>query len=429
METLDQQDLEPLHRVEAGLTRDDNGRQPVRSESSSVRLEPGNSTGELGQTLHSSSSIWRQTASTWPPTGPSAFQLAGLNTARIIEWTIIVGSLLSIVLLLMLILRKLFASTLPKTQPSYHWMLAKQTLKEQQQPATYCQPVIPQLAQAKRQAGNDLQFQFWPGHAERQITVDTAGRHLFGASFNTDAPSKQAAPVSEIRRVSTGESSVISLGYNYDTLNAGSSNQLGSAPDINDRNFLPTRDFVPARQVESGVLGQADWSEEKHKSPNVPKKWTESGSSSLASSGRSSATAQMLSNAVSSGSSFEHPQLPDSACLSSENSPASVASARGPGSKLIGLSLQPTQSHPNTPIFAPPQARTALVKGDLVRFKSNGQMEMREEPSQRRVLRLASEFESAAIAGNGLKVKETETEEDDQDRHLYEEICESRCTK
>lgn len=45
--------------------------------------------------------------------------------ATLIQWTILIGSLLSVILLILLILRKLFVSTFP----SYQWMLAKQTLK------------------------------------------------------------------------------------------------------------------------------------------------------------------------------------------------------------------------------------------------------------------------------------------------------------
>lgn len=72
-------------------------------------------------------SVWTRTM--WPQhllNGVSTSQHFDLNqSVSLIQWTILIGSLLSIVLLIMLILRKLFVSTFP----SYQWMLAKQTLK------------------------------------------------------------------------------------------------------------------------------------------------------------------------------------------------------------------------------------------------------------------------------------------------------------
>lgn len=71
--------------------------------------------------------VW--TRSMWPQhllNGVSTNQQPDFSQpATLIQWTILIGSLLSVVLLILLILRKLFVSTFP----SYQWMLAKQTLK------------------------------------------------------------------------------------------------------------------------------------------------------------------------------------------------------------------------------------------------------------------------------------------------------------
>lgn len=65
------------------------------------------------------------TRSIWPLSQLSALGEPSLQ-AGLIQWAILLGSLLVIVLLIMLIARKLFFSAF---QPSYHWMLAKHTIK------------------------------------------------------------------------------------------------------------------------------------------------------------------------------------------------------------------------------------------------------------------------------------------------------------
>lgn len=344
----------------------------------------------------------------------------------------------------MLILRKLFASSrLAKAHSSYQWMLAKQTLKEQQEPsaAAFCQTASglpPHLVQFKRQqqglddrpAGETT---LWPGSTERQLSVDATGRHLFGATFNTDlnAHRRQPSHTEPARRLFSGGpetdgNSVISI-YDYDTLGAAGSSR---SQELAKGAFLPTRDFVAATPAR----GHPEWAGEKHKSAGAPKSpkssWNnaESRSSSLASSGRSSATAQMLSNGASSGGSFEQQQQAAAseqlqAPPSLDCSPASVGGARG---KLIGLSLQPVHSsQPSTPLVPAP-ARCRPANLEVRAFKSSGQLEM---VSQRRVLRLASEFEGA---GNGCnrkvreeeigQVREHQLEGEQEERHFYEEI-------
>lgn len=68
----------------------------------------------------------------WTPTQPSltkgiwpnqlTYSATNLQ-ANVIQWTILIGSLVALILLIMLIIRKLFYSTFP----SYRWLLAKQT--------------------------------------------------------------------------------------------------------------------------------------------------------------------------------------------------------------------------------------------------------------------------------------------------------------
>lgn len=97
---------------------------------------------------NSSTSGW--TKSMWPQ-----HLLTGITTTsqqdnfsqpatQLIQWTILIGSLLSLILLIMLILRKLFVSTFP----SYQWMLAKQTLKSTSKLNHHHQTATPDCCQA-----------------------------------------------------------------------------------------------------------------------------------------------------------------------------------------------------------------------------------------------------------------------------------------
>lgn len=411
----------------SSLTRqhDNQAAKPARLQP--VNLAPTN----INQTLEP---IWSSRGTMW-------FASPTAQTARIIEWTIIVGSLLFIVLLIMMILRKLLASSrLAKTHSSYQWMLAKQTQKEQSMSntvAAFCRAsstAYPtHLVQFSRQpqASDDRSNEqpTWSASAERQLSIDATGRHLFSGTFNTDVAFHQqlvGAKNEAKGRVFAGltetdGNSVISI-YDYDTLGAsrssGSHNQ-----ELAKGAFLPTRDFVAATTA-TPRRSQTEWAGEKHKSPNVPAKgcWNntaaaaESRSSSLASSGRSSATAQMLSNGASSAGSFDQHQpsqgdlLPVTATPSLDCSPASLSGARG---KLIGLSLQPAHSsQPSTPLCEPTKRRPD--KAEARAYKSSSQ------PDTRRVLRLASEFESA---GSRQARGEWPRQLDEEpERHFYEEI-------
>lgn len=59
---------------------------------------------------------------------PSFIGDLNVSISPVFQWTILIGSLLSLVLLVLIILRKLLTSSLPVSS-SYQWMLAKQTLK------------------------------------------------------------------------------------------------------------------------------------------------------------------------------------------------------------------------------------------------------------------------------------------------------------
>lgn len=88
----------------------------------------GRQANHLAPNQSSLSGTWTTaTRNMWPASSTQLNALESLSPhAGLIQWTILVGSLLLIVLLIMLIVRKLFFSAF---QPSYHWMLAKQTLK------------------------------------------------------------------------------------------------------------------------------------------------------------------------------------------------------------------------------------------------------------------------------------------------------------
>lgn len=79
---------------------------------SSTSLDSNNSIG----------SLW--TRNMWPKYA-DGLAIGGSQANLIIQWSILIGSLLTTLLLITLLLRKLFIATFP----SYHWMLAKQTIK------------------------------------------------------------------------------------------------------------------------------------------------------------------------------------------------------------------------------------------------------------------------------------------------------------
>lgn len=200
--------------------------------------------------------------------------------ANIIQWTILIGSLLSIILLIMLILRKLFLATFP----SYHWMLAKQTIKSSSKLAASdcCQSRRHRhstvLMGANPEIGANLQHH--PPHhmcyawrrdrppqplsgckqldgqpVYQQYLVDSNGRHLlaggssWSAKFNTDQATKrdfylENSPKSLSNSTSSrgnnrirddpmmeDVNSMISTNYNYDTLNGSFIQQQAKAPD------------------------------------------------------------------------------------------------------------------------------------------------------------------------------------------------------
>lgn len=79
----------------------------------------------------------------------------GGQQANLIQWTILIGSLLTLILLIMLIIRKMLVST--ASLPSYRWLLAKQTAIK---PASQVGSIRGRLVQSNKECNCKHQPQF-----------------------------------------------------------------------------------------------------------------------------------------------------------------------------------------------------------------------------------------------------------------------------
>lgn len=92
--------------------------------------------------------------------------------ANLIQWTLLIGSLLSLVLLIMLIVRKLFVSTFP----SYRWLLAKQTAIKPLQAGSIRGRLVQSNKECRCRHQPQHRHQSLAGLAGTQLLCDDASR-------------------------------------------------------------------------------------------------------------------------------------------------------------------------------------------------------------------------------------------------------------
>jgi len=285
--------------------------------------------------------------------------------ANLIQWSILIGSLLTIILLIMLLVRKLFVSTFP----SYRWMLAKQTLESsssQFSVADFCQPRSRGQTATSSTTSNQPTISIetdaklgqvhqvchpmlcnWPASQRKQPDTSKTARssssayhHVIGlngkhhlnlslnnANFNLDRPaySNSESGIADER------DSLVS-NYDYDTLNSNyddpTSIQQGERGSIITQDFVSYRPKSGRSTCKPAAMGVSNqnkqtlreapggksefsqaFAESGHIFTTNQTNLSDSKSSSISSSDNSpsvqSTTAQMLSNEASS--SFEQP--------------------------------------------------------------------------------------------------------------------------
>lgn len=294
----------------------------------------------------------------WPPQ-LLATDSAQLQAASLIQWTIQIGFLLAIILLIILILRKLFVAVLP----SYHWMLAKQAIKStcdtsrsecschhhfSRTPPSFRMSTANILGSLKaetftsvpphhmcyawrhKQSQAPLATSSSPhsaaaGSQFHQCLVDSAGTaQIFSPlspPFNTDLRGDEHFALPESS--SNPNKAINWLAAGVSITGPKTDNELDDGSSISNFKFNPNHRSLTAVSYDiPNTTSEADWRnldehlkielQNKHKSPNVPapKQPTDeaspssSASNTINRSSGSSTTAQMLSNEASS--SFDH---------------------------------------------------------------------------------------------------------------------------
>lgn len=364
--------------------------------------------------------------------------------ARLVQWSILIGSLLIVVLLIMLILRKLLA----RSTPSYHWMLAKQTLKTSadccnhrhhlssashldsaillnSDGTTRSQPVPPHAHFANLCNSSQNQYQF---------VLDADGRqHLLAASGSLSGFTCASGNKRHVDQHSL-------LSSNYDTLQSSKQVTTNNSSDANTH-LPPTNQ--PRCQLATGeaaVFG----AQAKHRSPNVPATLdngiaarTSRSPSISSSSSVQSTTAQMLSNAASS--SFEQP--PEFTCCEPSpgvtvlsSSPLSLQAAKlRPVGKLVPATVQ---SQPNSPMFANqfnPQrsarkfTSTAVSRAPKLTSRLLNRTIQQRVTSHTSLNHQPSSIQDAQFNNQRCDNTDTQTEEGEEvGRHFYEEISQQK---
>lgn len=338
------------------------------------------------------STIWSMAAnSMWPIQLFNGDPIQS-QAASLIQWSILIGFLIAIILLIMLIVRKLFISMFP----SYQWMLAKQAIK-----STSCNST--QLASTDCSCHHShahrahLAYQLSPSSVLGGPKSDgfsgsaNITPHHMCYSWHEQQPIQQHSPMATCQLAqhtsglggalhqclvdTNGSAQIFSPGsppFNTDLIDgldrvAGYPTSI-SNPSVNNMNL--SRHLATSVRLSSQT---SDDPHKKHKSPNVPaskkrikKQHNEaretsasvsSGSESVGGSSRSSiqsTTAQMLSNEASS--SFDHSDhIMEN--LTAPNTPSSASQSQ----KFTGLQ-QRRQSSTQALKLASPLTKTIAAQ-------------------------------------------------------------------